>query len=165
MATSSSRRKRGGDNIKKERHAQVSETADRLRVLMPEHRTYGGTELARAGRKRRKRYGKKEKRGRVKSQVGIEKRPKVGESRSRIADGEGDAMEGGKGSSGWATFVEGKMQLPAVSVLKGGSAKELNHAARRGFDPHPGVPVKTVTVDNGRERVCGTRSIVKIIGA
>ena len=123
-------------------------------ALIREDRAYGGTwyrGLPQAGRKRRKRYGSKEKRGRIKNRVGIEKRPKVVDSRSRIGDWEGDTVEGCKGSGGLSTFVERKTQLLAMSLLQGGSAKEMNHATRRGFNRHPGVPLKTVTVDNGRE--------------
>jgi transposase, IS30 family len=63
-----------------------------------------------SGKKRRKRYGTAERRGRIPNRVDIDERPEVVDEKSRLGDWEGDTVEGTKGSGYLATMVDRKSQ-------------------------------------------------------
>ena len=72
----------------------------------------------RCQKKRRKRYGMQDRRGRIPNRVSIDERPSVVNNKSRIGDWEGDTIIG-KGYQGVvATLVERKTQYMVLAKSK-----------------------------------------------
>ena len=67
--------------------------------------------MRRSGKKKRKRYGGPDGRGRLAACRPISQRPKVVAARSRVGDWEGDVMRGGKGKAVVVGFLERKTGL------------------------------------------------------
>ena len=107
--------------------------------------------LRQSNRKRRKRYGSEEKRGRIVNRVGIEERPAVVDRRDRIGDWENDTLEGAKGCGHVAAHVERLTRFTLLAKLPDKKAESLNRATRRIFDRNAQIPLLTMTVDNGKE--------------
>ena len=63
----------------------------------------------RCQKKRRKRYGSYDRRGRIANQVSIDERPEIVEERSRVGDWEGDCVIGKNHKGALVTLVERKV--------------------------------------------------------
>jgi len=119
-----------------------------------EDKAFGGSlykQLPHGKRKRRKRYGKAEKRGEIRNRVSIDERPPEVDEKIRIGDWEGDTIQGCKGGGALLSFVERSQQYVILDLLKDGTAESLNQAVRRAFRRHGPLPCHTLTVDNGKE--------------
>ena len=104
----------------------------------------------RCQKKRRKRYGKQDRRGRIPNRVSIDERPSVVDKKSRIGDWEGDTIIG-KGHQGVvATLVERKTQYTVLAKSKTKHAKLVRQSIEQGLAPHLDQ-VHTITYDNGLE--------------
>ena len=104
----------------------------------------------RCQKKRRKRYGKQDRRGRVPNRVSIDERPPVVDKKSRVGDWEGDTIIG-KGHQGVvATLVERKTQYTVLTKSKTKRAKPVRKSIEQGLAPHMDR-VHTITYDNGLE--------------
>lgn len=134
----------------------------RLRVPMMSHETIylwiwqdkesGGmlwTYLRGANKRRRKRYGRKDSRGRLAGKRMVQDRPAVVAERRRIGDWEGDTVRG-KGTPCIATVVERKSGLVRIGPLPRATAERTSERliALLAHEPHP---VRTITFDNGVE--------------
>jgi|TARA_B110000495_G_scaffold170501_1_gene158318 IS30 family transposase len=108
-------------------------------------------QLRQGKRKRRKRYGTRENRGRIKGRVGIELRPKEVDEKQRLGDWEGDTVEGAKGSGYLTTMVERKSQYLVLGHSKTKQAGAIRRAITHDFRRHGDLPCETVTLDNGKE--------------
>ncbi len=107
--------------------------------------------LRQSHRKRRKRYGSGNHRGRIKDRVRIEKRPKLVAKRSRLGDWESDTMEG-KGKNGYlVTHVDRKSRYVVAARIDDKRADSFNRGTRRAFRWVPHSLCHTLTVDNGKE--------------
>lgn len=101
--------------------------------------------------RRRKRRCGRDNRGQIPGRRMIDKRPKIVNERKRIGDWEGDTLEGRKGSSLFATYVERKSRYTeAVKVIRK-SAEILNFMTIDTMKKLPSKKVRTITFDNGRE--------------
>ena len=141
---------------------QVSGWLLRFRLLSISHETIyryvwddrrrGGAlyrHLRGAQKKRRKRYGRYDSRGRLAGKRAISERPPGAENRSRVGHLEGDTMLG-TNKHCIATLVDrktgyvmiGKLKARTVAELNRAAIKLINSAARR---------IRSVTVDNGTE--------------
>ena len=113
----------------------------------------GGTlykHLRHSKRKYKKRYGTKERRGRMKGQVSIDLRPAVVEAKSRIGDWEMDTITG-KNSTGYlVTVVERKSKLTLIKRVPDRQADQTAKAIVQLLRPYKDN-VFTITVDNGKE--------------
>ena len=107
--------------------------------------------LRQSGRKRRKRYGTSEKRGRIKGRIDIDERPKVVDKKKRVGDWEGDTIEGAKGSGYLTTLVDRKTRYLSLGFSKTKQASEVRRAMIRSFRRHDNLPCETITLDNGKE--------------
>ena len=115
-------------------------------------RTKGGTlwrHLRGARKRRRKRYGRNDSRGRLAGKKLIAQRPAIVERRARFGDWEIDTVHG-RGTACVLTVVERKSGLIRIGKLPRATAQ---HATARAVqlllgEPHP---VRTVTADNGSE--------------
>jgi IS30 family transposase len=108
------------------------------------------TRLRQAHRKRRRRRGTRDRRGRIVGRVGIEHRPKVVEERSRLGDWESDTVVG-KGHSGClATHVDRKSRYTVLARLDDRKARSFSRRSVAAFRRHQ----KPVTVTNGASLSC-----------
>lgn len=106
--------------------------------------------LRHSNRKYRKRYGTKQRRGRMKNRVGIELRPAVVEAKSRIGDWEIDTITG-KNSRGYlVTVVERRSKLTLIKRVPDKQSEEMAKAIIKLLRPYK-QHVLTITADNGRE--------------
>lgn len=142
---------------------QVSGYLDREHALSISHETIykhiwsdkrsGGTlykHLRHSYRKHRKRYGIKQRRGRMKGQVSIDLRPPVVDAKSRIGDWEIDTMTG-KNSKGYLiTVVERKSKLTMIKRVADKQSDEMAKAIIKLLRPYKDS-VLTITADNGKE--------------
>ena len=98
----------------------------------------------------RKRYGSYDRRGKIPNRRGIEERPAIVDSRSRIGDWEGDTIIGKGKCSALLTLLERKTLYTIIVKLTGKNAEQLADAAI-GAMKHIKDRVKTITFDNGLE--------------
>ena len=115
-------------------------------------RTKGGTlwrHLRGANKQRRKRYARKDSRGRLAGKCMITDRPPIVAERSRLGDWEIDTVHG-RGKPATVTVVERKSGLVRIGKLPRVGAQET--LARTTYilrhEPHP---IHTITADNGTE--------------
>ena len=82
----------------------------------------------------------------------IEQRPAAVEQRSRVGDWESDSVRGPQRTEGGiATCVDRRTRYLVAAKLENRSAEEYNRAIIAAFRQEPGLPVRTMTVDNGME--------------
>lgn len=109
------------------------------------------TYLRQSHRKRRKRYGSRENRGRIANRVGIEHRPPEVEAKRRLGDWESDTIAGSGGPSCLASHVDRVSKYTVLAKLPDGRARSLNAGTARAFGRHGDLPRHTTTADNGKE--------------
>ena len=115
-------------------------------------RAQGGTlwrHLRGANKRRRKRYARKDSRGRLAGKRMITDRPPIVDERSRLGDWEIDTVHG-RGKPATVTVVERKSGLVRIGKLPRVGAQETlaRTASILRHEPHP---IHTITADNGTE--------------
>ena len=106
--------------------------------------------LRHSQRKYRKRYGTKERRGRIKGRVSIDLRPALVEAKSRIGDWEIDTITG-KNSKGYLlTVVERKSKLTLIKRVPDKQSDQMAKAIIQLLRPYKDN-IFTITADNGKE--------------
>jgi transposase, IS30 family len=110
--------------------------------------------MRRSGKKKRKRYGGPDGRGRLAACRPISERPKKVATRSRVGDWEGDVMRGGKGKAVVVGFLERKTGLFMASKRPDRTAQAMLGAAEEAFSSFPDDLCRTLTLDNGKENSC-----------
>jgi len=141
---------------------QISGLLRRLRKLSISHETiyqhiwddrrHGGclhTHLRQAIKKRRKRYGHYDSRGRLAGKRPITDRPSGAENRSRTGHWEIDTVLG-RGKSCILTLVDRKTGFVQIAKLAARTKEEVRKAMKLLIRRHP-VRYKTITADNGCE--------------
>ena len=116
------------------------------------NRKTGGTLYThlRCQRRRKRRYGKPDRRGQIKDRISIDLRPKVVDERSRLGDWEADVVEGSKGGPVLVTLAERKSRLTLVGKAQNKSASEVTRVILGLLSPIKEY-VHTITYDNGKE--------------
>ena len=104
----------------------------------------------RCQKKRRKRYGTQERRGRIPHRVSIDERPSIVDKKSRIGDWEGDTIIGNSHRGVVATLVERKTKYTILAPSKTKQARKVRRGIERALLPHQ-KRVHTITYDNGLE--------------
>ena len=100
---------------------------------------------------RRKHYASgQERRGTIKSRVGIDERPAIMEQKSRIGDWEGDTVIGKSHRGALVTLAERKSRYILAAQVPDKYASGVTAAITRLLRPHKGK-CYTVTFDNGEE--------------
>jgi IS30 family transposase len=107
--------------------------------------------LRQSHRKRRKRYGSRENRGRIVDRVGIEQRPPEVQAKSRLGDWESDTIAGSSSPACLASHVERVSRYTVLAKLPDAKAASLNAGTVRAFARHGNLPRHTTTADNGKE--------------
>jgi IS30 family transposase len=138
--------------LKLEKQDAISHETIYQRIL--EDKKIGGTLYMnlRCKKKRKKRYGSgKSSRGSIPDRIGIEKRPAIVDSRSRIGDWEGDTIIGAHdGGAVIASMVERKSRYTCLAK----SADKTTVSVITSINKHLrkiSDMVLTVTLDNGKE--------------
>lgn len=118
-----------------------------------EDRRRGGTmykNFRGARKKRRKRYGCYDSRGRLAGKRPISARPPGAENRSRVGHFEGDTVMGSSDKHCVLTLVDRKTGYTMIGKLGARTVKAVNHRAIN-LLRNSGRCIRTVTVDNGTE--------------
>ena len=102
------------------------------------------------GKKRRKRYGKKDWRGKIPNRTDIDLRPAIVEKKSRIGDWEADLVSGIHHRGFLVTLVERRSKYTLIGHVKQKISVEVKKEIVRLLTPHK-ERVQTITYDNGRE--------------
>ena len=104
----------------------------------------------RCQKKRRKRYGSNDRRGKITNRVSIEQRPAIVEERKRLGDWEVDTMIGKKSPYALVTLVERKSRFTLLKKINRRTAAAAKEAMIQMLKPYP-LKTLTITCDNGRE--------------
>jgi len=104
----------------------------------------------RCQKKKRKRYGSKERRGKIINQVSIDQRPAIVDGRKRLGDWEADTMIGKKSPYALVTLVERKSRFTLLKKINRRTAAATKEAMIQMLKPYP-LRTLTITCDNGRE--------------
>jgi len=102
-------------------------------------------------KRRRRGQGKKRRGPAIPNRVGIEKRPKVVEERSRFGDWEGDLIVGTNQDGFITTLVDRKSRRLEARKAETKKADEIAQAVIDALQDLPVSWVKTITFDNGTE--------------
>jgi IS30 family transposase len=108
------------------------------------------THLRGARKRRRKRYGAYDSRGRLAGKRLISERPAEVETRERVGHWEADTVAGSGSKDYVFTLVERKTGLVLIGKLADRTAEGLSRRAV-GLMRRPGAKFETVTADNGTE--------------
>jgi IS30 family transposase len=104
----------------------------------------------RCQKKRRKRYGSYDRRGKLPNRVSIEERPLIVEQRQRIGDWEVDTIVGKGHHQGIVTLIERKSRFALLSKVEQRTANQVSQAMIDLLLP-VSDRLHTITADNGKE--------------
>ena len=104
----------------------------------------------RCQKKRRKRYGSNERRGKIANRVSIEQRPAIVEERKRLGDWEADTVIGKKSPYALVTLVERKSRFTLLKKIDQRTAAATKMAIIQMLTPYKAKTL-TITCDNGKE--------------
>jgi transposase, IS30 family len=117
----------------------------------------------RCQKKRKKRYGKIDRRGMIPNRHSIEDRPAIVETRSRVGDWEADTVIGKNHRQAIVSIVERKSGFTLIHKVERKTALAVSQAMIGLLKPHQ-KKVYTITSDNGRE-FAGHEEITKRLKA
>lgn len=129
---------------------QVSHEWIYQHILMDKQR---GGELyrhLRCQKKRRKRYGSYDRRGKLPNRVSIEERPVIVEQRQRIGDWEVDTIIGKRHHQAIITLIERKSRFALLRKVEKRTADQVSNALIDLLRPLADR-LHTITADNGKE--------------
>ena len=101
-------------------------------------------------KKRRKRYGKQDRRGTIPDRVSIDQRPQIVDRKSRIGDWEIDTVSGKRHKGVLIVAVERKSKQTFIDWSPHKRADLVSNAIIKMLKPYKEY-VKTITFDNGKE--------------
>jgi len=104
----------------------------------------------RCQKKRRKRYGSYDRRGKLSNRVSIDQRPAEVETRQRLGDWEVDTMIGKRHKQALVTLIERKSRLVLLRKVEQRTAGAVEDAITHLLEPWA-RDVHTITADNGKE--------------
>ena len=104
----------------------------------------------RCQKKRRKRYGSYDRRGKLSNRVSIEQRPAEVEARHRLGDWEVDTIIGKNHKQALLTLIERKSRLVLLQKVEQRTADAVENAITHLLEPWA-HDVHTITADNGKE--------------
>jgi IS30 family transposase len=138
------------DWLKRNTDIQVSHERIYMRILA-DKRTGGGLhQHLRCQKKRRKRYGSYERRGKLPNRRSIEERPEIVNQRQRIGDWEVDTMIGKGHRQAIVTLTERKSRFSMLRKVERRKANLVSTAVINLLQP-VADRVHTITGDNGKE--------------
>jgi IS30 family transposase len=104
----------------------------------------------RCQKKRRKRYGSYDRRGKLKNRVSIDERPAIVDTRQRLGDWEVDTIIGKGHRHAIVSLVERKSRLALLRKVERKTAQDVADAVIELLKSLP-VRTHTITADNGKE--------------
>ena len=104
-------------------------------------------------RKGKKKYGRRKKFNTIKPEHTIHDRPEIVEKRERVGDWEGDTVAGGVRKGYLVTLIERRLRRLVVAKVNTLNAAVVADAAIQALGAS-GLPVLTITFDNGSEFAC-----------
>jgi len=104
----------------------------------------------RCQKKRRKRYGSYDRRGKLPNRVSIDQRPAEVETRQRLGDWEVDTMIGKRHKQALVTLIERKSRLVLMRKVEQRTAGAVEDVITHLLEPWT-HDVHTITADNGKE--------------
>ena len=104
----------------------------------------------RCQKKRRKRYGSYDRRGRIKNRVSIDERPTIVDTRQRLGDWEVDTIIGKGHRQAIVSLTERKSRLALLRKVERKTAQAVADAVIELMKSLP-VRTHTITADNGQE--------------
>ena len=104
----------------------------------------------RCQKKRRKRYGSYDRRGRLKNRVGIDERPVIVDTRQRLGDWEVDTIIGKGHRQAIVSLTERKARLALLRKVERKTSQAVADAVIELLKTLP-VQIHTITADNGKE--------------
>lgn len=104
----------------------------------------------RCQKKRKKRYGKNDRRGCIPNQVSIDARPAIVDTKRRLGDWEGDTIIGRRHRGAIVSLVERKSRFTKLSLSEDKTAQQVGDNIIQSLKPIRNK-VHTLTFDNGRE--------------
>ena len=104
----------------------------------------------RCQKKRRKRVGDYDRRGKIPNQVSIEERPEIVEKRERIGDWEADTIIGAGKRGAIVTLVDRKSRFTLLKQVARRTAAAVEDAILDLLKPYQAA-TNTITFDNGKE--------------
>jgi len=113
----------------------------------------GGTlykHLRQSGKKHKKRYGLKDRRGQIRNRVSIDERPSVVTEKSRLGDWEIDTVIGQGHRGALVTIVERVSKFTLIKKVDSKHAETVTAAAIALLAPYRDKTL-TITADNGKE--------------
>jgi len=104
----------------------------------------------RCHKKRRKRYGSHDRRGKLPHRISIEERPPLVDQRERLGDWEIDTVTGKNQQGALVSIVERKSRYIVLRPIERRQAELVKQATLSGLQPFVNR-VHTITSDNGKE--------------
>ncbi len=119
-------------------------------ILMDKHAGGDLHRHLRCQKKRRKRYGSYERRGKLKNRVSIDERPAIVDTRQRLGDWEVDTIIGKGHRHAIVSLTERKSRLALLRKVERKTAQAVADAVIELLKSLP-VRTHTITADNGKE--------------
>ena len=119
-------------------------------ILMDKHAGGDLHRHLRCQKKRRKRYGSYDRRGRIKNRVSIDERPAIVDTRQRLGDWEVDTIIGKGHRHAIVSLTERKSRLALLRKVERKTAQSVADAVIELMKSLP-VQIHTITADNGLE--------------
>jgi IS30 family transposase len=104
----------------------------------------------RCQKKRRKRYGGNDRRGKLKNRVSIDERPGIVDTRQRLGDWEVDTIIGKGHRQAIVSLTERKSRLALLRKVERKTAQAVSDAVIELLETLP-IQTHTITADNGKE--------------
>jgi IS30 family transposase len=134
----------------KHHHIQVSHEWIYQYILRDKQRGGDLYKHLRCQKKRRKRYGSYDRRGKLPNRRSIEQRPKIVDQRQRLGDWEVDTIIGKGRRQAIVTLTERKSRLALIRKVDRRTAQAVQEAITNLLKPWKSQ-VHTLTADNGKE--------------
>jgi IS30 family transposase len=138
------------DSLKDNHGLQISHEWIYQYILMDKHAGGDLHRHLRCQKKRRKRYGSYDRRGKLKNRVSIDERPAIVDTRQRLGDWEVDTIIGKGHRHAVVSLVERKSRLALLRKVESRTAQAVADAVVELMKSLP-VRTHTITADNGKE--------------
>ena len=138
------------DWLKKNYDLQISHEWIYQYILIDKHAGEDLHRHLRCQKKRRKRYGSYDRRGRIKNRVSIDHRPAIVDTRQRLGDWEVDTIIGKGHRHAIVSLTERKSRLALLRKVERKTAQTVADAVIELMKLLP-VRTHTITADNGKE--------------
>lgn len=151
--------------VLKERHG-IAISHERIYQHIWTDKLHGGTlykHLRQSGKKRKKRYGSKDKRGQIRNRINIDDRPAIVAEKTRIGDWEIDTVIGKDHKGALVTIVDRVSKFTLIKIVASKHAEVVTAATISLLKPYTDKTF-TVTADNGKE-FAGHEKITEALGA